>query len=205
MDLSPDSTRSGSGTLNSTPQAARAGSNPSPGGQLAGTQVPGASGPASPTGLPQSSWRRPSRIYAVATVVVAVIVIVAAIAIIDGVHRKPASSSGQVVTAEGTIYYIPVGQYNAISVTPSVSSILQGSFKCTYPVTLYTMDGSQFQGFVEFDKLNYTWTFGPVQNNTVIHFSAPIPAASTSLVFVDPSNVHAVTLVFYSNVTLTPS
>lgn len=148
---------------------------------------------------------RPEILYAIATVVVAVIVVVAAIAIIEGRHHPGSSPGGQVVTTEGTIYYIPVGQYNAISVYPAAPSVLAGSFKSTFPVVLFTMDSQQFENLVNHDEVNYTWTSGTIQNYTVYHFSAPVDAGAWSLVFTDPSKTYAVTIVFYSNVTLSPS
>ncbi len=199
------------------------GSNPSPavpGGQGSTTPTSTTSGapvgagtspadsPAAHRELGSGKSRRPLRpevLYAVVTVVIAVVVVVAAIAIVEGRHHTSGSSSGQVVTAAGTIYYITVGQYNAISVDPDTPSVIAGSFKCTYPVVLYTMDTQQFEALVTHNEVNYTWTSGQIQNYTVYHFSAPVAAGAWSLVFIDPSKINPVTVVFYSNVTLGPS
>lgn len=148
-----------------------------------------------------TKWRG-GRLYAVATAIIAIIVVVAAIAIAEGLHRNSKPASVTVVAPVQSVYLIPVGQFNSIVVNVNASSVLSGSLKTSYGVVLYRMTNQQFETYVRSNIVNYTWTSGPVAPLTIYQFSISLPIGPSTVVFADPSTTEDTAVVLASNLTL---
>lgn len=163
----------------------------------------GRSAPSS-TGAP---WRRWTRIYAIAGVVIVLVVILAAYALTGGFHHSSGSGpSAQVLVTDGTGYPITNGQFNGIAFIINSTSVIQGEINSSRGVVLDIMTPTQFEHLVKaLNVSGYEWTSGVVADQTIYDVDITVAPGQWYLAFLDPSPYLPTGVGFYSDLTLTPT
>ena len=145
-------------------------------------------------------------LYAVLAALIVVAVVGAAYALtVD--FRTPSGASATVLVTAGTLYSIPVSQFNGISFVAGSPSTLNGTFSESYGLQLYTMNATQYQHLITKGTLDgYEWTSGALANDTIYNLEVTVPAGTWVLVFANPNapeSLITTSVGFYTDLTLT--
>ena len=144
-------------------------------------------------------------LYELVAVVVVVAVVVAAYSVSNGFGKGGGSTSDVLVPAR-TLDSIPALQFDAIALTLSSTSVVNGTFYHSYPVFVYTMTPTELESLSKTDVVGgYSWTSGLLEGNTIYGLDITIAVGAWYLVFLNPSTVNTTALAFYTALTLSAS
>lgn len=138
--------------------------------------------------------------YIAFAVIVAVGVVVAGYAFMA--TRSPGSSNsmGTVLVPAGTLYSIPVDQYNAVVFAQKSPVTVEGTLTNVGGMILYVMTPIQYLHLVNtYNVSGYEWSSGPVASDTYYQLSVTIPVGSWDLVFANSVLGNTTAIGFYSN------
>ena len=151
------------------------------------------------------SARRLVRTYLIVAVVIVVAVILAAYVLTGGFHSNH-TSNAEVLVPIHTVDVIPTYQFDAIDVSVSSTSEINGTFFVTFALVIYTMTPAQVESLARTGVVSgYEWTSGEVQNDSIYTLGVSIPPGAWDLVFYNPSPINNTAIGFYSDLTLTPT
>lgn len=172
------------------------------------------------TPISQQPKKRPSTIYILIGVVVAIVIIVGVLAA-SGVFSPKTSSQKSspppytppppatiTVATTGTVWNLNAGQYEQVGpvdLTSNLSWTISGSFTATNGVTAYVMNSSQYSnwGGSSSSPSSYYWTSGPdVSSGSV---SVVLPTGIYYFVWITPNVFTSTSVDITSNVVATAS
>jgi len=133
-------------------------------------------------------------------VVVAVIVVVAGYAITGMGHKNPSNPMGTVLVPAGTLYSLPVDQYNAVIFAQKSASTVEGTITNVGGAQLFVMTPAEYFDLVNtYNVTGYAWTSGPIASDTYYQLEITVPSGSWDLVFANSVLGNTTAIGFYSN------
>jgi len=168
----------------------------------AAAQPPAESEPGVAT--PGARSRKPDRgwvWYVVAVVVVAVVMVVAAYAILGEKAKPSTGSQGNVIEAAGTLFMIPVDEYNAIIITPTAVAAVSGTITNLGGAVVYLMTSTQYRTL--FNTYNateagYEWTTGAIPSGIFYDLKLSVPVGNWDIVFANSVVGNSTAIGFYT-------
>jgi hypothetical protein len=176
-----------------------------------GSGETGAASPPSETTAPSLSSTtstprkgRTTLLYAGVVIVVAVVLVVGYYAATGRIHGGTTGTSRTVLVPAETVYSIPGSQFDAIQILASGNETLNGTFYNDLWVILYVMTPAELEHLArQLVVAGYSWTSGPVANETITHLNLVIQPGPWDFVIYNPAPFNSTVIGFYTDLTLT--